>query len=416
MYRLGRGQLSRTGLPASGVPQLAGQHCPARGDDAIVTSPSEQTLSGALQYLELMRAEQVIDETAYFARRDEITTSILRHGRYSMHFTELEHACRVAWRGSARCIGRLPWQTLIVRDCRDQTSPDEIFQACVDHLRLATNGGRIRPVMTVFAADGQTRHRPRIWNPQLIRYAGWRRPDGTVLGDPSHLEFTELLESLGWRPREKTAFTLLPVVIQVGHERSRIFELPSDAVLEVPIRHPDLPWFEELQLRWHAVPMLCDMALRAGGLHYPAAPFNGWYMSSEIGARNLSDVDRYNQLPLIARGLGLSTRSTTNLWRDRAMVELNVAVLHSFRAAGVRMVDHHSASDQFMTHIDREEKAGRAVNGDWSWLVPPISGSTTRVFHRYYPGADVAGTPTFAAQPAPWRAAAEYLHGCPVQH
>jgi nitric-oxide synthase len=98
------------------------------------------------------------------------------------------------------------------------------------------------------------------------------------------------------------------------------------------------------------------------------------------------------------------------------MVELNVAVLHSFRAAGVRMVDHHSASDQFMTHIDREEKAGRAVNGDWSWLVPPISGSTTRVFHRYYPGADVAGTPTFAAQPAPWRAAAEYLHGCPVQH
>jgi len=84
-------------------------------------------------------------------------------------------------------------------------TPAEIFQACVDHLRLATNGGRIRPVMTVFAADGQTRHRPRIWNPQLIRYAGWRRPDGTVLGDPSHIEFTELLESLGWKPNEKTA-------------------------------------------------------------------------------------------------------------------------------------------------------------------------------------------------------------------
>ena len=125
-----------------------------------------------------------------------------------------------------------------------------------------------------------------------------------MLGDPSQLEFTELLESLGWRPSEKTAFTLLPVVIQVGHERSRIFELPSDAVLEVPIRHPDLPWFEELRLRWHAVPMLCDMALEAGGLRYPAAPFNGWYMSSEIGARNLSDVDRYNQLPLIARRSG----------------------------------------------------------------------------------------------------------------
>ena len=64
-----------------------------------------------------------------------------------------------------------------------------------------------------------------------------------------------------------------------------MFELPSDAVLEVPIRHPELPWFEELQLRWHALPMVCDVALEAGGQRYPAAPFNGRYMSSEIGAR-----------------------------------------------------------------------------------------------------------------------------------
>jgi len=411
VLKLGRSQLSTTGLPTPGATRLTGQQCPERGTGVTFTSSAEQTRHQALQFLEVMRAEQIIDEPTYHSRRVEICESIARHGHYSMNFSELEHACRVAWRGSARCIGRLPWQTLVVRDCRDRTTPEAIFQACVDHLRAATNGGRIRPVMTVFAADGQTRHRPRIWNPQLIRYAGWRRPDGTVLGDPAHLEFTELLESLGWRPTEKTAFTLLPVVIQVGHERSRIFDLPPDAVLEVPIRHPDLPWFEELQLRWHAVPMLCDMALRAGGLHYPAAPFNGWYMSSEIGARNLSDVDRYNQLPHIARGLGLNTRSSTNLWRDRALVELNVAVLHSFRAAGVRMVDHHSASDQFMTHIDREEKAGRTVNGDWSWLVPPISGSTTRVFHRYYPGEDPPGTPAFVPQPAPWRAAAEYLHG-----
>jgi len=381
-----------------------------------IGSEAGRSLREAVLYLQLLRREQVIDQSEYLTRYDEIESSISRNGIYRMHFDELEHACRVAWRSSARCIGRLPWRTLIVRDCRDHQTPEEIFQACVDHLRLATNGGRIRPVMTVFAADGQSRQRPRIWNPQLIRYAGWRQSDGTVLGDPSHIEFTELLESLFWRPNEKTAFTVLPVVIQVGHERSRIFELPSDAVLEVPIRHPDLPWFEELQLRWHAVPMLCDMALDAGGLRYPAAPFNGWYMNSEIGARNLSDVDRYNQLPVIAHRLGLSTRSTTNLWRDRASVELNVAVLHSFRAAGVRMVDHHSASDQLITHIDREEKAGRAVPGDWSWLVPPLSGSTMRVFHRYYPDSDVAGTPAFAAQPAPWRAAAQYLHRCPIKH
>ena len=87
--------------------------------------------------------------------------------------------------------------------------------------------------------------------------------------------------------------------------------------------------------------------------------------------------------PVIARRLGLSTRSSTNLWRDRALVELNVAVLHSFKAAGVRMVDHHSAAEQFMTHLDRERGHGRDTPGDWSWLVPPMSGATTPVFHRY---------------------------------
>ena len=381
-----------------------------------VSSTPTVALADAISFLDLLRREQIIDEATQLARRAEVSASVARDGHYAMLFHELEHACRVAWRNNARCIGRLPWQTLLVRDCRDHETPEDIFQACVDHLRQATNGGRVRPVMTVFAADGQTRRRPRIWNSQLIRYAGWRRPDGTVLGDPLQVEFTELLESLGWRPDGKTEFTVLPVVIQVGHERSRLFELPTDAVLEVPIRHPELDWFEELDLRWHAVPMIADMALDAGGLHYPAAPFNGWYMSSEIGARNLSDVDRYNKLPAIARRLGLSTRSSTNLWRDRALVELNVAVLHSFRAAGVRMVDHHSASDQFMTHLEREEKAGRTVPGDWSWLVPPISGSTTPVFHRYYSSAEITGTPTFAAQAPPWPATRESTGGCPFQH
>jgi nitric-oxide synthase len=228
------------------------------------------------------------------------------------------------------------------------------------------------------------------------------------------VELTQLLESMGWRAQQKTAFTVLPVVIQLGHERPRIFELPGEAVLEVPIRHPDLDWFEELDLRWHAVPMISDMALEAGGLRYPTAPFNGWYMSSEIAARNFSDVTRYNKLPDIARRMGLSTRCSTNLWQDRALVELNVAVLHSFRAAGVRMVDHHSASDQFMTHLDREEKAGRTVPGDWSWLVPPMSGSTTPVFHRYY-DEEIPGGPAFTAQAPPWRAAHERPGGCPFR-
>ena len=45
-----------------------------------------------------------------------------------------------------------------MRDCRELVTPEEIFGACVDHLRLATNGGRIRPVMSIFAADRDQLH------------------------------------------------------------------------------------------------------------------------------------------------------------------------------------------------------------------------------------------------------------------
>jgi hypothetical protein len=184
------------------------------------------TLEEARSFLELLLAERVIDTQTYRRRLGQISCAVVRHGHYSMESSELEHACRVAWRQSSRCIGRLPWKTLIVRDCRELVTPEEIFGACVDHLRLATNGGRIRPVMSVFAADRDGRPRSRIWNPQLIRYAGWRRPDGSVLGDALHVEFTAMLAHLGWRPETRSAFTILPLAIQVGTERPRLFELP----------------------------------------------------------------------------------------------------------------------------------------------------------------------------------------------
>ena len=55
------------------------------------------------------------------------------------------------------------------------------------------------------------------------------------------------------------------------------------------------------------MPALANMCLEIGGVCYPAAPFNGWYMGTEIGARNLADPGRYNQLPEIAARMGLDT-------------------------------------------------------------------------------------------------------------
>lgn len=56
-------------------------------------------------------------------------------------------------------------------------------------------------------------------------------------------------------------------------------------------------------------------------------------MSAEIGARNFGDVKRYNLLPAIAQRIGLNRRSKLSLWQDRALIELNRAVLHSFSRA-----------------------------------------------------------------------------------
>ena len=115
-------------------------------------------------------------------------------------------------------------------------------------------------------------------------------------------------------------------------------ELPGDAVLEVSIRHPDFGWFADLGLRWYAVPVISDMYLDIGGVCFPAVPFNGWHLCTEVGSRDLGDTARYDQLGVIAERMGLSTGSGQTLWQDKAMTELNLAVLHSFAADGVTII------------------------------------------------------------------------------
>ena len=314
----------------------------------------------------------------------------------------LSELAKTAWRNNARCIGRLHWNTLELLDARAATTADEVFEACVAHLRFATNGGRIRSAVTVFAPAEHDERGIRIWNHQLVRYAGYRAKDGSILGDPDQLAFTERLIELGWQPpADRSAFDLLPLVIEVPGDIPRIYPLPSDAVLEVPISHPELPWFGGLGLKWHAVPVISDMALVGDGMRFPAAPFSGHYMGTEIASRNFGDESRYNLLPLVADRMGLDRSARRMLWKDRALVELNTAVLHSFREAGVAIVDHHTASAQFMQHLRSEESCGRPVPGDWSWLVPPMSGSACPVFHRYYDEAPQPD-PAFVNQRRAW--------------
>jgi nitric-oxide synthase len=222
----------------------------------------------------------------------------------------------------------------------------------------------------------------RIWNHQLVRYAGYER-DGEVIGDSTSIEFTKACEKLGWQGAG-THYDILPIVIEVAGEAPKFFELPKEAVIEVEIEHPEIPRFADLKAKWYAVPIISEMKLDIGGISYTMAPFNGWYMGTEIGARNLADEDRYNLLPAVAEVMGLNTDSNRTLWKDKALVELNIAVLESFNRAGVTIVDHHTAAKQFKSFERKEEAAGRDLTGNWAWLIPPMSPATTHIFHKPY--------------------------------
>lgn len=54
----------------------------------------------------------------------------------------------------------------------------------------------------------------------------------------------------------------------------------------------------------------------------------------------------------------------------------------ALQLAKVTIVDHHAATASFMKHLENEQKARGGCPADWAWIVPPISGSLTPVFHQ----------------------------------
>ncbi len=335
--------------------------------------------------------------SSFEARWRKVEAEIDESGCYKQTYEELVYAARVAWRNSVKCIGRLYWQGLAVRDFRHVQTADEMFEAIFSHIETAYNGGNLRPTMTVFAPNPKL----RIWNPQLFRYAGYRMPNGSMLGDPANAELTAAALKLGWQPpATRSRFDLLPVILSDGGDPVWR-EIPRHLRYEVVMRHPTFDWFESLGLKWYAMRVVAGMKLAAGGAEYTAIPFNGWSMETEIGARIFTDGNRYDMLEIVARNMGLDTSDDRTLWKDKALIELNVAVLHSFDKAGVKIADHHSASQAFLKFQDLEEQAGRTVNAKWSWIVPPLSGSVTPLYHREWP--DVELLPNYVALPDPWK-------------
>uniref|UniRef100_A0A8C7DAJ4 Nitric oxide synthase, inducible n=1 Tax=Oncorhynchus kisutch TaxID=8019 RepID=A0A8C7DAJ4_ONCKI len=352
---------------------------------ALLRGPKVSTLEILPQAIDLInqyyKSFKIPKIEHHLARLEEITMEIDSTGTYQLTVEELAFGARQAWRNAPRCIGRIQWSNLQLFDARKCKTTQEMFQFLCEHLQFATNGGNLRSAITVFPPRKEDGHDFRVWNSQLLKYAGYQMPDGSIQGDPSSVEFTTICIQLGWKP-QYGLFDVLPLVLQVNGEDPDLYEIPPHLILEVSMEHPQHKWFQDLGLKWYALPAVSNMLMEIGGLEFPACPFNGWYMGTEIGVRDFCDYQRYNILEEVGRRMGLETHKLSSLWKDQALVTINVAVIYSFQKNKVTITDHHSAAESFMKHLETEFRLRGGCPADWAWLVPPMSGSLTPIFHQ----------------------------------
>ena len=87
--------------------------------------PGPDLLAEAESFLALFHAENP-GAGSLSERMRQVRREIESGGTYRHTTAELTFAARVAWRNSARCIGRLYWRSLRVRDCREMSTAAQI--------------------------------------------------------------------------------------------------------------------------------------------------------------------------------------------------------------------------------------------------------------------------------------------------
>ena len=118
----------------------------------------------------LIAREQEWPESDKERRWGEIHREVKATGTYTHTYEELAYGAQVAWRNAPKCVGRISWRNLIVRDLRHVTDPDEMFRECVEHLRMGINGGNLQIVLSAFRPKRPNeRWGPRFWNGQYLR-------------------------------------------------------------------------------------------------------------------------------------------------------------------------------------------------------------------------------------------------------
>ena len=199
------------------------------GDEDI---SDEQLLNEAKEFLTIYYKENNLSNAELQLRILKITSEVKEKGIYTHTTEEISYGAQLAWRNAGRCINRIQWNNLHLIDKRDVITNEGMIETCFDHIKFATNNGNIISTITVFPPRKRGSKGPRVWNPQLIRYAGYLQEDESVIGDSANVEFTKVCMKMGWTGKGGK-FDVLPLIVQAEDHPPLLREIPSNLILEV---------------------------------------------------------------------------------------------------------------------------------------------------------------------------------------
>ena len=92
----------------------------------------------ARSFIQTMYSELKYNTNEIENRMKEIEQEINLTGSYTHTYEELSYGAKMAWRNSNRCIGRLFWNSLNVKDARDVCDEKEFIKFIHTHIKEAT--------------------------------------------------------------------------------------------------------------------------------------------------------------------------------------------------------------------------------------------------------------------------------------
>ena len=331
----------------------------------------------------------------------DLRRQVASDGRFTVSAAEMAFWVRFAWMSADRCSGRQhALQAAVIRWLPDVTTGAGMLRAAVDHADLAM-AAKLAPqtVITVLGEPtppGQLG--PMFATEQVVRFAGWRRVDGSWLGDGAYRSLTWWLqdadETLIVTDGLPGPYDVLPMVAVGAAGDVAVGTCPpsSQYLVDIPRpRHPDDDTEHDLSdtfARWHITPLQTNFDLDIAGQRY-CVLFNGWYVDEEI-AIDLLDPERYDLTARAAQAIyGRPVRLS-----EHRLDQIDWAVIYAvragFKAARARANRLDASQDAFAKFRDRyRAEHGEEPPNDPVWTANRMGSRYRRPTH-----SDAARAPT----------------------